>query len=161
MVPPKNRLNQLPTHPRLPPGPAPAPILPFKAPSKRTWLIHVHGPTVRENKQTRLNRPLVIVRRSDRMHEMVICRAVDLLSPSRLVHHHQSPLPETEQNAVAYFESTGEIALYFDPPSVLPTNTPSFDPRTADVPEASLVRVMLSDEEWTKRAQRASHRIQR
>jgi hypothetical protein len=116
-------------------------------------MIHVHGPTVRDNKMSRQNRQLVIVRRSDRIDEMIVCRAVDLLTPSRLVHHHQAPLPDTDGNAVAYFESTGDIACYFD--------RPEHGVATVDVPLERCVREMLTDEVWKRRAQRARHQIYR
>lgn len=147
--------------PRPPPGPADAPLLPFQAPAQRTWMIHVHGPTVRENKSSRLNRPLVIVRRSDRLKEMIIARAVDVLGPSRLMHHHQTPLPDTEGNAIAYFETTGELTLYFDPPPATLGIGLSVNPLTADIPEPLLIREPLTDEVWSKRAQRATHFIRR
>lgn len=133
--------------------PVAAPHLAYVAPAKKTWMVHVHGPTVRDNKLGRQNRQLVIVRRSDKINEMIVCRGVDVLGPSRLVHRHQTPLPETEGNAVAYFESTGEIACYFDPPNHVVD--------TADMPPERCVREMMTDEAWKRRAQRARHHIYR
>lgn len=122
---------------------------PWKAPERLTFMVHAHGPTVRHNKVTGQNRPLVLVRRSDRMTEMVVCRAVEILGPSKLIHRHGSALPETEGNAVAYLETEVAPVCYFDVPTSLG--------KESDLKE--LEGVTLTDDEWQKRAQQARHRF--
>jgi len=159
--------EKVPTTPGRPPGPAPAPapaqngkarprprlLQPWAVPDVTTYYVHAHGPTVRENKLSGLNRPLVLIRRSDKLNEMVLARHVELPGPSRLVHRHSMPLPETERNAVAVLETTTPPVAYFDPPG--PTSLAS------DVPLTSCARVTLTDEEWARRAQTATHFIRR
>ena len=140
--------------PRRAPARAIVPARPsFPVPSVLTWYVHVHGPTVRANKETRQNHALVLVRRSDRLGEMVLARHAELTGPSRLVHAPTTPLPETEGNAVAVISTTSPVAVYLDPPG--PTHL------AVEIPLARCERVLLDDAAWERLKRRAQHRFQR